>query len=86
MSEVAYVPLTVVIPTYNRAGELASTLNTIMLCRPLPSEIIIHIDWGDAETETMLLQLFPEVKIIKSNSTAGPGGGRSKCITAANNE
>lgn len=76
--------ISVVIPTYNRVEKLRVCLEKILLCVPLPSEIIIHIDAGDSETETFLLsQKYPLVSWISSSTTQGPGGGRNKLIKQA---
>lgn len=80
------VPISVVIPTYKRVQKLAITLDKIFSCSPLPTEIIIHIDGGDSDSESFLTENFPLVKIVKSKTSVGPGGGRSKAIAIANNE
>lgn len=76
--------ISVVIPTYNRLEKLKRCLQTILSCDPLPSEIIIHIDGGDSETEPFLIsQNYPLVTWISSSTTQGPGGGRNKLIKEA---
>jgi len=76
--------ISVVIPTYKRLSKLQLCLETILTCAPLPSEIIIHIDYGDQETEFFLEKnQYPLVRWITSNSTQGPGGGRNKLIKEA---
>lgn len=79
------VAVSVVIPTYKRLIELEKTILKIYECEPLPSEIIIHVDAGDVETELFICQLFPEIKFISSVETQGPGGGRNKAIELAKN-
>ena len=86
MNENKIVPISVVIPTYKRVNDLNNTLGIILSCNPLPSEIIVHIDSGDNETEVMLEHKYPAVKIINSETTQGPGGGRNKGIEVALNE
>ncbi len=80
------VPISVVIPTYKRTDKLQNTLNVIYACNPLPQEIIIHVDAGDTETETIISRLFPAIQFITSNTTQGPGGGRNKGIELASCE
>ena len=80
------VPVSVVIPTYKRVNDLRNTINKILACDPAPSEIIVHIDFGDNESRIMLNSFFPEIITILSESTQGPGGGRNKGIAIAKNE
>ncbi|MBN9299433.1 MAG: glycosyltransferase family 2 protein [Filimonas sp.] len=80
------LPITVVIPTYKRTNSLVKTLKNIYECNPLPAEVIIHIDNGDDVTERTIKTTFSSVKIVKSNITQGPGGGRNKAITEASND
>jgi GT2 family glycosyltransferase len=80
------LPISVVIPTYNRTETLHKTLRQIRLCRPVPSEIIIHIDAGDNQTEDFLCSKYPDIRILKSDQRVGPGGGRNKLSCAASSE
>jgi GT2 family glycosyltransferase len=76
--------ISALIPTYNRLEKLKKCLQTILTCNPLPSEIIIHIDGGDSETEPFLIsENYPLVRWISSRTTQGPGGGRNKLIKEA---
>jgi GT2 family glycosyltransferase len=77
--------ITVGIPTFQRPEKLINTLNKILNCDPQPNEIIIHIDGQDLLTEEHIKELFQDIKIIRSNSRVGPGGGRNKIITEASN-
>ncbi len=51
-------PISVVIPTYKRIKDLSLTLTKIYSCVPLPSEIIVHVDYGDLETPEFLKKLL----------------------------
>lgn len=79
------LPISVAIPTFNRSKELLYTITQIQKCNPRPQEIIVHIDAGDNQAESVLSQVFPEVIIIRSDKNIGPGGGRNKCIQIAKN-
>jgi GT2 family glycosyltransferase len=84
MSKPRLVNISVVIPTYKRLDKLEKCLNQILSCDPLPSEILIHIDAGDSETEDFLLaKKYPLVTWFNSNDIQGPGGGRNKLIRRA---
>ncbi|MBD2666129.1 glycosyl transferase, group 2 family protein [Richelia sinica FACHB-800] len=76
--------ISVIIPTYKRIDKLETCLQEILACDPLPSEIIIHIDAGDSETESFLTaKSYPLVRWFSSAITQGPGGGRNKLIKQA---
>jgi GT2 family glycosyltransferase len=78
--------VSVIIPTYNRAEMLVTTIQKILNCDPLPNEIIVHIDGNDRLSEEVVKQNFSDVKILKSPINIGPGGGRNLLIKAAQNE
>ncbi|MBD2150286.1 glycosyltransferase family 2 protein [Pseudanabaena sp. FACHB-1277] len=76
--------ISVVIPTYKRLKVLQLCLEKILTSNPLPSEIVIHIDFGDQETKNFLVQKqYSLVRWITSETTQGPGGGRNKLIREA---
>lgn len=84
-------PVSVVIPTYDRTDLLLITLQNILGCDPLPSEILIHIDGNDQQSEPAIHQCLSNIKtssikILKSQINLGPGGGRNLLIKAAQNE
>ncbi|NJL47715.1 MAG: glycosyltransferase family 2 protein [Leptolyngbyaceae cyanobacterium SM2_5_2] len=77
-------PISVAIPTYNRPQDLLQALAKIQSCNPRPAEIIVHIDGGDNQTETVLAsQGNAELVILKSDRRVGPGGGRNRAIALA---
>ncbi|MDG2390496.1 MAG: glycosyltransferase family 2 protein [Planctomycetaceae bacterium] len=76
----------VIIPTYERADQLRQTLGYLALCTPAPAEILVHIDFGDRNTEYMLKAEFPGVVVLQSLERQGPGGGRNKLYHAATHE
>jgi GT2 family glycosyltransferase len=86
-----YCNVTVAIPTYKRQEKLLETLDKIINCNPVPNEIIIHIDAGDNDTATVVKKKNYEssyivnIKLIKSSTRVGPGGGRNKIINIASN-
>jgi GT2 family glycosyltransferase len=76
--------ISVLIPTWRRAEQLAGTIHNILSCSPRPAEVIVHIDAGDDVTEPLLSRTFgTEVKILKATRPRGPGGGRNLLIRAA---
>lgn len=80
------VPITVVIPTYNRPADLSITLDKILACTPAPSEIIVHIDGNDLETVAIIEKQYKNIKLLVSNQNIGPGGGRNEGVKIATNE
>ncbi|MBM9594014.1 glycosyltransferase family 2 protein [Roseitranquillus sediminis] len=75
--------LSLVIPTFRRAGRLAETLERVGVCVPGPAEVIVHVDAGDTETAPMLAERFPEVRVLVSEIPLGPGGARNRLVAAA---
>ena len=69
------IPISVIIPTWQREQSLATALSVVFSQTPRPKEVIVHVDAGDRNTELMLRHEFPSVQVIKSDTTVGPGGG-----------
>jgi GT2 family glycosyltransferase len=86
MQNINVCPVTVAIPTFERQEKLLITLEKILQCNPNPNEIIIHIDNNDYNTEKIIKETYPKIKIIKSQTRVGPGGGRNKIIHEAKNQ
>ena len=78
------VPITVIIPTYNRGVAVLSVLEKIQQCDPQPAKICVHIDLGDGILERELNRRFPNVIVLGSPIRLGPGGGRHRCLLACN--
>lgn len=78
--------MTVGIPTYQRLHKLPIALKNILKCNPIPDEIIIHVDGNDSITENWIQDNFPQVKVLKSETQIGPGGGRNRIIKEAKNQ
>jgi GT2 family glycosyltransferase len=77
--------ITVVIPTYQRPGQLLDAVMRIKICDPCPDEIIVHVDGNDNVSETVMAEMT-DVRILRSPQQVGPGGGRNKAIALAKNE
>jgi GT2 family glycosyltransferase len=77
--------ITVVIPTYQRPGQLLDAVMRIRSCDPCPDEIIVHVDGGDDVSETVMAEVTG-IKILRSHQQVGPGGGRNRAIALAKNE
>lgn len=86
MNQLNFCPVTIAIPTFKRQEKLLISLNKILQCNPRPDEIIIHIDNNDDSTEKKIKEQYPDLKIIKSQTRVGPGGGRNKIINEAKNK
>jgi GT2 family glycosyltransferase len=77
--------ISAVIPTYKRAQSLKSTLTRLLACVPPPDEILVHVDFGDIDSFAVLKE-YSNVKVLTSNTQAGPGGGRNKLTAAASSD
>lgn len=82
-AEVVTAPVSILIPTFRRCAMLAETLNSLRRCEPLPSEILVMVDYGDRETRTSLEPLFPDVRWIEAKERLGPGGARNVLVARA---
>ena len=76
--------VSVIIPTYKRSQSLLKTLDEILKCDPLPSEILVHVDNGDHETQPAISDLHECVKVFASQQRQGPGGGRNILLAECN--
>lgn len=75
-------------PTYKRVEKLFLSLEKIFACVPTPSEVIVHIDNNDIETETELKReahKFPNLILLVSGEHLGPGASRNKLLGRATN-
>jgi glycosyltransferase involved in cell wall biosynthesis len=69
--------LSVVIPVYNEAENIASTLEALRTNVPVPHEIIIVYDRDDDTTVPVVQQLadrFANVRLVKNRICRGPSG------------
>lgn len=83
MPSVRPAPVSAIIPTYCRPAMLRRTLVKVLGCDPRPAEILVHVDAGDSATPQILAEEFPDVRVLQSENTQGPGGGRNRLIAAA---
>jgi GT2 family glycosyltransferase len=77
------VPVTAIVPAFNRTEKCISTLTRIYNCIPSPAEVIVHVDGNQQECALEIRSAFPELKIICSTDRIGPGGSRNRMIDAA---
>ncbi|ANV84736.1 family 2 glycosyl transferase [Picosynechococcus sp. PCC 7003] len=77
------INITAIVTAYNQPDKTIETLNKFKQCNPSPSEIIVHVDGGKVELQSLLQKEFPDIKIILSQENIGPGGGRNKLIKMA---
>lgn len=80
------IPITAIVTAYRRIEQTLITLEKITACEPRPDEIVVHVDGNQMQCELAVRAAFPAVKIIRSEGSVGPGGGRNKLIAAASNE
>lgn len=78
--------ISLVIPTFRRFDSLRKTLTYVTTCQPSPNEILVHVDFGDDETTSLVFAEFPEVRCFTSTTRQGPGGGRNRLMAEAIHE
>jgi len=76
----------VVIPTYKRPDMLKATLQKVLECDPQPLEVLVHVDYGDADTGPAIARAFPSVKVVTAQSRQGPGGGRNRLMAESKSD
>jgi GT2 family glycosyltransferase len=73
-------PISAIIPTWKRLDDLRATLERIKKCDPAPAEIIVHVDAGDTKTAAWLQSNHSDIRLLTSNTSKGPGGGRNRLL------
>ena len=71
------------ITAYRRVEDVLETIARIRSCSPAPEEVIVHVDGGEAKTAEAIAHAFPAVRVLVSDRTVGPGGGRNALMAAA---
>lgn len=80
------VPVTAIVTAYQRIDQTIDALRRIMACHPTPDEILVHVDGKQSVCANAVRAAFPQLTVIMSEVSVGPGGGRNKLIAAASNE
>lgn len=80
------VPVSAIMTAHRRIEQTLASIAKIRACKPGPDEILVHVDGNETECVAALRKEFPDLKIIVSEETIGPGGGRNKLVGAARNE
>lgn len=75
--------ISAIITAYERIDQTLATLGVIHNCVPAPGEVLVHVDANRIECEQAIRQAYPDVRILRSDDHAGPGGGRNKLLSAA---
>lgn len=76
-------PISVVIPAFGSSAKLRETLRRVLACRPLPAEVLLHFDGGWEPDFDPAHDAPIPVRVLRSSTNRGPGGGRDACIRAA---
>ncbi|RYD85910.1 MAG: glycosyltransferase [Verrucomicrobiaceae bacterium] len=74
------ISFTAIVAAYDRPQATCATIRALQACVPPPAEILVHLD-NNADFE-----LPDGVRILKSNTNIGPGGGRNRMIRESRNE
>lgn len=82
--------LSIVVPTYNRRGELQTMLDSLLpQARNRPVEILIADDRSTDDTWPWLQATFAgdrQVRAFRMDANGGPGPARNLCLAAAHGE
>ncbi len=80
------VPISCIVTAFRRVDALLRTLAVIDACVPRPAEILVHVDGGELPTRDAVAARFPNVKILLSMKSLGPGGSRNLLLQAAGHD
>ena len=75
--------ISAIVTAFDRIDQTLATLRVIQSCVPAPDEILVHVDANRIECENAIHEAFPNVRVLRSESQVGPGGGRNKLVAAA---
>jgi GT2 family glycosyltransferase len=75
--------ISAIVTAYERVEQMLATLRVIHGCVPRPDEILVHVDANGVECEKAIRNVFPDVRVLRSQCQVGPGGGRNKLLNAA---
>jgi GT2 family glycosyltransferase len=79
-------PITAIITAWRRIEQTIITIKNIIYCNPAPNEILVHVDGKEVLCVAEIRKNFPDITVIESEDTVGPGGARNRLISAAKNE
>lgn len=80
------VPVSTVIPTYNRRGKVRRAINSVLAQTVLPSEIIVVDDGSSDGTAEQLHQIYGDRVRVISQKNAGVAAARNTGVSAASHE
>lgn len=75
--------VTAIVTAYRRLDRTLETLRAIERCVPPPTEILVHVDGHQAACAAAIRAAHPAARVLLSETTVGPGGGRNVMITSA---
>lgn len=76
-------PITAAVTAFTRVEQTLQTLSVLEACDPPPAEILVHVDGQHHECEAAVRRACPRARVIVSERTVGPGGGRNLLLAAA---
>ena len=78
--------VTAIVTAWRRIDQTLAAIARIRACEPAPDEVLVHVDGNESECAAAIRKAFPDVAVLESADSVGPGGGRNKLIEAARNE
>src|SRR5262245_33120243 len=80
------VPISAIVPAFERTDKCLQTLQRIYGCLPRPIEVIVHVDGNQQGIASRIRDAFPEAQVLCSADRKGPGGARNELIGHATQE
>jgi GT2 family glycosyltransferase len=75
--------ISAIVTAFERIDRTLETLDILRRCDPAPAEILVHVDGNQQHCAEAIRRAHPRVRILVSEATVGPGGGRNLLIAAA---
>ena len=79
----AAAPISAIVTAFARVEQTLETLRILQQCRPAPVEILAHVDGQQHSLAETIRRTHPAVRVLVSDTTVGPGGGRNALMAAA---
>ncbi|GAA6198642.1 hypothetical protein NBRC116598_40870 [Pseudophaeobacter arcticus] len=79
-------PISVIIPTYNRAGSIGAAIRSVLYQSLTPDEVIVIDDGSDDETESVVAEIkSPMIRYIRQEN-AGANVARNRGVEESRND
>jgi GT2 family glycosyltransferase len=75
--------ITAIVTAFDRIERTLETLRVLQECRPAPAEVLVHVDGNRRACADAIRRVHPQVRVLLSEISLGPGGARNVLVAAA---